>query len=1238
MGTVYLAEQTKSIRRRVALKLVRAGLGSREILRRFELERQTLSRMEHRGIARVLDAGETGSGQPYFVMELFPGLPITEFCDRHRLGVAARLELFLQVCEAVEHAHRKGIIHRDLKPSNLLAAENADGILELKVIDFGIAKALGEDDCETFALTLSTGFGQILGTPQYMSPEQAASNPPDTRTDVFGLGAVLYEILTGSAPLRRERLCDIAFDEVVRLIREEEPERPSARFDALLQDERIKVSACRGESPESWLRRLKGDLDWIVLRAVEKEPERRYPSVSAFASDLRRYLLDEPVEARPPSRVYRLRKFVRRNRTLTASVATIALVLVAATTISVRWALEAGESRRLAESRLAQADAVPEFLVKAFGRIDPAEGSRDILAAEVIDAAVEEAGKEFSEQPLMRARIFEALARIYLRLGQYGKAEELVAAADDACSLVPSEDAGLRFRLSGILSETRRLQRRMGEAVVLSEGNWRTTLVDLGAGSEEEARARNEWITNLLNAGDLERAEAALDEAKASVERTPGLKAIDFPGLYCTLRWAQGRHDEAYELMKGILAQRAKSYFDSDHDLMWRTRHFSRLLAEMGRQGEAEAWSETLVRCAEQVYGIDHHLATEAVSIRASISALNGSKDAAYFILSLARDEVRNTDGQAPGLERLEEHLSAVKPLAPLAESIDAWFEIKQSGNPKKDAPPNPLNVDPCIFVALSDQQMRLGDSDSARLLAERAYELSRSLLPDGDPRLTVRAARLCDLHLSAGELARAEAIIEAAWTPRALEAPTGRFLIDACDRLVQRLDETKNGTRARSLESKYLFPSLIPLAASMKSGRLSQSYHRIFKDLGDQGRDNERMRLQETISMAVQTSLPASDPFRRMVDIRLCEMLISKGRLPEALTRFKTLQDNSMAEGVAVETAARLDLIVLESKLLRAGGDFAGAGKLLLTGFNDVEASSGSEADLSEETRRLNLRRMANELRVHFETIGDETARLKWAQWDLLENVARDFNDEVRALAEVGDYQGLVEFLENENKVQTVSTENVQKSLRLAEWLADELQARNENGLAARAAMAALRGYRRLGEGSAPVIRQRFLQVQRAQAALPSNEARLAQASEIEEIFSELLGPGHRQTWTMRSHRLVFLHSVGGPSKTRPLIEQYFKAFPDESRDQETLRLWYHNHFAHCLLDLGDMEGAIARLEEAQRFAANLIGKPGIVEAELRRARMMMSSLFVRFHEKRGDNNQAKYWLEHMKDLESGK
>ena len=308
---VFMAEQQHPIRRRVALKVLKAGMDTRQVVARFEAERQALALMEHVGIARVLDGGETPSGRPYFVMELVKGIPITRFCDEHQLTPRERLALFVQVCQAVQHAHQKGIIHRDLKPTNVLVAAY-DGKPVPKVIDFGVAKALGQQLTER---TLVTGFGSIVGTLEYMSPEQAEFNAMDvdTRADIYSLGVLLYELLTGTTPLSSERLKLAAMTEVLRLIREEEPPKPSTRLSDS-RDSLASISAQRRLEPASLTKEVRGELDWIVMKALEKDRNRRYETANGLARDIDRYLNDEPVEASSPGTAYRLRKFVRRNR------------------------------------------------------------------------------------------------------------------------------------------------------------------------------------------------------------------------------------------------------------------------------------------------------------------------------------------------------------------------------------------------------------------------------------------------------------------------------------------------------------------------------------------------------------------------------------------------------------------------------------------------------------------------------------------------------------------------------------------------------------------------------------------------------------------------------------------------------------------------------------------------------------------------------------------------------------
>jgi serine/threonine protein kinase/tetratricopeptide (TPR) repeat protein len=327
MGLVFVAEQQQPVRRKVALKVLKPGMDTRQVIARFEAERQALALMDHPNIARVFDGGSTPAGRPYFVMELVKGLPVTEYCDRNSLPVRERLKLFVDVCAAVQHAHQKGVIHRDLKPSNVMVVSH-DGTPVAKVIDFGIAKATGQQLTER---TLVTGFGAVIGTLEYMSPEQAELNQLDidTRSDIYSLGVLLYELLTGSTPLEKKRLKEAALLEVLRVIREQEPPRPSTRL-LESQDTLPTISAQRQTEPAQLIRLVRGEVDWIVMKALDKDRNRRYETASAFGTDVQRYLQDEPVQACPPSAWYRFRKFTRRNRSALAVAGLILLVIVLA--------------------------------------------------------------------------------------------------------------------------------------------------------------------------------------------------------------------------------------------------------------------------------------------------------------------------------------------------------------------------------------------------------------------------------------------------------------------------------------------------------------------------------------------------------------------------------------------------------------------------------------------------------------------------------------------------------------------------------------------------------------------------------------------------------------------------------------------------------------------------------------------------------------------------------------------
>ncbi len=352
-GLVYVAEQQSPVKRKVALKVIKPGMDSREVIARFEAERQALAMMDHPNIARVFDAGTTELGHPYFVMELVRGVPITEYCDEQRLTMRERLELFVSVCQAVQHAHQKGIIHRDIKPSNVLVTLH-DGRPVVKVIDFGVAKAVHQQLTDK---TIYTRFAQVIGTPLYMSPEQAEMSglDIDTRSDIYSLGVMLYELLTGTTPFDRERLAKLALDERVQIIRHEEPPKPSTRL-RQSGDTLPSIAEQRRIEPAKLSRMFRGDLDWITMKALEKDRTRRYETASALAADVLRYLQDEPVEASPPSTAYRLKKFARRYRKVLATATAFVALLLAGIVVSAGFAISESKSRGLAEQLRLQAD------------------------------------------------------------------------------------------------------------------------------------------------------------------------------------------------------------------------------------------------------------------------------------------------------------------------------------------------------------------------------------------------------------------------------------------------------------------------------------------------------------------------------------------------------------------------------------------------------------------------------------------------------------------------------------------------------------------------------------------------------------------------------------------------------------------------------------------------------------------------------------------------------------------
>jgi len=448
MGVVYEAKQGQ-LDRTVALKLIRLGMDTRQVVARFEAERQALAAMKHPNIAKVLDAGTTESGRPYFVMELIDGVPITAYCDKERLDTAQRLELFIPVCAGVQHAHQKGIIHRDLKPTNVLVTLE-DGNPVPKIIDFGIAKATAQRMTER---TLFTQAGVFIGTPEYMSPEQASSSEQDvdTRTDVYSLGILLYELLVGALPFEPSELRHAGYDEICRRIREDEPSRPSLKL-STLQERAGELAQNRQTDSLSLLRQVRGDLDWITMRALEKNPERRYASPSELAADLRRHMNNEPVEAGPPSTAYRIRKFVRRHTVAVVAGSMVAVSLLLGIAAATFGLLRAQQAERVAVAEARTSEEVTNFLTGIFRAAEPgAVDVGSVTARDVLDRGVERIRSELGDEPAVQSRLMQEMGKVYAQLGLLEEAERLYEGAlEIRQSLSSVTDADIAETIAGI--------------------------------------------------------------------------------------------------------------------------------------------------------------------------------------------------------------------------------------------------------------------------------------------------------------------------------------------------------------------------------------------------------------------------------------------------------------------------------------------------------------------------------------------------------------------------------------------------------------------------------------------------------------------------------------------------------------------------------------------------------------------------------------------------------------------
>ena len=702
-GSVYLAEQEHPVRREVALKIIKMGMDTKRVIARFEAERQALALMNHPNVARVFDAGATDTGRPYFVMEYVPGEPITEYCDRHHLSTRGRLELFMQACGAVQHAHQKGIIHRDVKPSNVLVSAQGEGAT-VKVIDFGVAKATGQRLTER---TLFTETGELVGTPEYMSPEQAEGGADiDTRTDVYALGIVLYELLTGSLPFDPEAFRKAGYDEIRRVIREEEPPTPSTRLSSL--GERSMEVARRHESdPRTLLRELRGDLDWIAMRALEKDRTRRYATPASLAADVQRYLDHEPVVASPPSRTYRVRKFVRRHRVGVTAGSVVAVAILVGAAMSAAGFRQAVRERADAVMARDESEAVTSFLSDMFREISPWEQGQDLTVRQVMDEAAGSLDEQFADRPAIRGRLHHVIGETYFYVGMNDEAERHLKAAIEDYRASFGEDHLNIAEASSTLGLTYYLRGRFEEA--------------------------ERWL------------EATI-ELREKLLGSDNDRTIIAKGELALIYKDQQRHAEAEALIRPALEAANRLLGPEDPTRLTTMHNLALILKSHGKLDESRPLIAEVVTIRRRILPADHPDTLVSINLLAGLYQFEGNLEEAteLFEESLAGlrrhlgEDHQNTVSSKNNLALvylLQERYADAEPL--YADVVDAV---------RANMPPGFFG----LGIALSGHAYCLkyfGRFDEAEAAFLEAYPILETAMGP-DHKFTVRAARgLCELY-----------------------------------------------------------------------------------------------------------------------------------------------------------------------------------------------------------------------------------------------------------------------------------------------------------------------------------------------------------------------------------------------------------------------------------------------------------------------------------------------------------